>query len=283
MPKIKHIVFGFFVLCAFVYAQDNIFHQTIANSDVYIITLQEMQMSKDILLPQNDTQKKLIQETQIKPNKLNVILIKNPKFIALIDSGFPQNQGALKASLQSLGLDFSDITHLIISHAHGDHIGGILNDKGENNFTNATLLIDKNEFDYWQTQDNQRTKDSLNAFSKKTFFNHDKAILSNGLEIYALQAYGHTPGHNLLSLQNSDSKQPQKLIYWADLLHIYDIQSKNPQISVMYDVNPKEAAQVRGQFLQQFTQDKMRVTGAHVPFVLENIHTINKLIPSSQP
>ncbi|WP_300448075.1 MBL fold metallo-hydrolase [uncultured Helicobacter sp.] len=271
MLKLFSFIIG---LCAFITCEAaqkaNIYHQKIANSDIYIISLQEKDMNKDILLPQNEKEKQLIQEAKVQPNQHNVVLIKNPQFIALVDSGFPHTQDILKASLASLGVSYKDINYLIISHAHGDHIGGILNERGENNFPNATLLIDEKEFAYWQKQDNQRTKDSLNLFTKKAFFNHKKAILSNTLEILAVPAYGHTPGHNFILMRPSDKKaqqdMAQSLVFWADMLHIYDIQSQNPQISAVYDVNPTLAAQVRAKFLKQFKSEKIPVVGAHTPF-----------------
>ena len=46
-----------------------------------------------------------------------------------------------KGALRELGLQFDDITHILITHGHGDHVGAILNERGENNFPNATLMI----------------------------------------------------------------------------------------------------------------------------------------------
>ncbi len=241
----------------------NLAHIKMADSDIYVISLQESAIKKEILLPQNEIERQIVQNAQnLAPNKQNIILVKNPNFIALVDCGFPHTQANLKTTLKSLGVKFDDVTHLIITHAHGDHIGGILNENGDNNFPNATLLIDKNEFDYWQKEDNKHTKDSLNSFKNIKFFSYDSSLLEGELGIYAIKAYGHTPGHNLISFQASDDK----LVFIADLLHIYALQSKYPQIPVTYDIDKVEAARIRDKFLKEFRDVKTKIIGAHMPF-----------------
>jgi len=42
---------------------------------------------------------------------------------ALIDTGVAGSEGAIEASLAALGLDWSAVGHVVITHSHGDHAG----------------------------------------------------------------------------------------------------------------------------------------------------------------
>ncbi|BEK32815.1 hypothetical protein oki169_17640 [Helicobacter pylori] len=53
-------------------------------------------------------------------------MIKNPNFNALIDTGFLDTIDTLKEKLHIHKTDFKDITHIISTHAHPDHIGALM-------------------------------------------------------------------------------------------------------------------------------------------------------------
>ena len=44
---------------------------------------------------------------------------------ALVDAGMDPDAGAIRSALKDRGADPRDVTHIFITHAHGDHIGGI--------------------------------------------------------------------------------------------------------------------------------------------------------------
>lgn len=239
------------------------YHTKMADSDLYVISLKTGPAPLSRLIANNENEKKLIEAYSKNPrlNEHNIMLIKNANFTALVDTGYNNTIDTLKAELAKLGVKFEDITHIIITHAHGDHIGGILSE-GKNNFPQASLVIDEKEYEYWLKTDNENTKKALQAFDKKSYFQKDKALFDSKLIIKALPAYGHTPGHNLISFEDGKNK----LIFFADLLHVYDIQIDNPQIAIEFDTNAKEASQVRKQFLKEFKKDKAQIIGVHVPF-----------------
>jgi len=44
---------------------------------------------------------------------------------AVVDTGNPGDAGDIEATLQGLGVDWSDVSHVILTHLHGDHVGSL--------------------------------------------------------------------------------------------------------------------------------------------------------------
>lgn len=256
-------LFVFFLFLNFAFG-GNVYPIKMAAGEVYVISLQTSALSLDKLALQNEKQKQFVEQNSAKltPNEHNILLVKSPNFTALVDTGYPHTQKNLKTALGALNVSFEEITHIFITHAHRDHIGGILDEKGHNNFPNAKLMIDKREFDYWQNAGDKRAKDSINSFKEIVYFTPNKPLLEGDLEILAIPAYGHTPGHNMILLQH----QGDKLLFWADIMHFYALQIAMPEIAVVFDVDKDEAIKTRKEVLQRLKSEKIQVVGAHMPW-----------------
>ena len=75
----------------------------------------------------------------------------------LVDTGagnFAPTTGKLIPNLKAEGISPEDIDTIILTHAHPDHIGGILNNENELNFPNAQYVIYKDERDFWINKPN---------------------------------------------------------------------------------------------------------------------------------
>lgn len=44
---------------------------------------------------------------------------------AIVDTGNPGDAGDIKATLDGLGIGWSDVSHVILTHLHGDHVGSL--------------------------------------------------------------------------------------------------------------------------------------------------------------
>lgn len=55
---------------------------------------------------------------------INCYLLRRGATIALIDSGKPEQSGALSGALASLGVRPGEVTDLVLTHGHLDHVGG---------------------------------------------------------------------------------------------------------------------------------------------------------------
>ena len=53
----------------------------------------------------------------------NAYLIEGQDGLTLIDAGFPNKEAAVFEALRELGRPPDQLTHLILTHAHPDHIG----------------------------------------------------------------------------------------------------------------------------------------------------------------
>lgn len=258
------VVLAFLCMCfASLLSADSLESIKIGENEIFIFSIKQTPQDVQLLIPQNKKQKELIAAANPAINQHHILVIKNKNFNALVDTGYPDTIETLKKSLKQIKLKPSDITDIILTHAHPDHIGGVLQ-KDKNIYPNATLHLDKKEYEYWLNQDNQMTKNTLKSFDDKIEFFNAKSEVIKDSKIYPIPAYGHTPGHNLVSFANAENKE--EFVFVADLLHFFDIQVAEPSISVIYDVNPKEAAKTRQAFLKQFKAQKTKILGTHFPF-----------------
>lgn len=91
------------------------------------------------------------------------------------------------------------------------------------------------------------------------FINHSKDLIFQNSGIKAIPAYGHT-GQNAIIIDD-------KIVFWGDLLHLYDIQIPKPKIAIKFDIDQNEAIQTREKLLKEFKERKLKVIGTHVPFI----------------
>ncbi|MDR0864008.1 MAG: MBL fold metallo-hydrolase [Candidatus Symbiothrix sp.] len=196
------------------------------------------------------------------PNASNAFLIQTPDKNILVDTGFGR---LLFDNLESIGLDAKQIDVVLITHMHGDHIGGLLKD-GQIAFPNADLYIAQPEHDYWVNQNNAGAINVINAYKKQLNLfepNELENIITPLLPgITPVAAYGHTPGHTVFLVESNEDK----LLIWGDLTHAMAIQMPYPQVAVTYDVNPEEAVQSREVILKYVAENKIPIAGMHIAY-----------------
>lgn len=208
------------------------------------------------------------------PNASNAFLIRTPDKNILIDTGFGRR---LFDNLQSSGVTPEEIDILLITHMHGDHIGGMLRN-GEAAFPNAELYLPQPEYDYWtSTTEMNRLPENkrgnfLNAQQVITAYK-EKLHLFQPVEIgtsatpllpgiQGIAAYGHTPGHTLYMVESGNDK----LLIWADLTHAMAIQMPCPQVAVTYDIDPEKAIASRKKVLKYVAENHIPIAGMHIAF-----------------
>ena len=84
---------------------------------------------------------------------INALLVRTGRRLVLIDTGFgPKMHGSLLASLHEAGVKPSSVTDVLITHSHGDHIGGLLDTDGHLAFPKAAIRMSEAEWTYMQSK-----------------------------------------------------------------------------------------------------------------------------------
>jgi len=200
-----------------------------------------------------------------------VMLVKGKDYIALVDTGTPDKIERLITALKQADVEPGQVSHVIITHAHFDHTGGLLRgDKAL--FPNAKIVICEKEYDFWIDNENQAkapeaTRGSFVAFQKAMAAYRErieKLPLNKETEylpgLVLIPAFGHTPGHLTVL---ADTKK--KIFFWGDLLHAMKLQLEHPHISPVFDLDSDKAAGVRKELLQRAKKEGWQTTGVHVP------------------
>ena len=205
------------------------------------------------------------------PAGVTVFLIQDGGKNLLVDTGYgldsPERKSALPNLLQRLGLTVDAIDAVLLTHMHGDHIGGLVRD-GKPVFPNADVLVGKVELAYWTAdktlQERERNakmaRDVVKAYGDKLkTFEFGETIVPG---IVALAGIGHTPGHTLLMLSSEDAK----ILFWGDLVHGAALQFPMPEVCANFDMNKEEAVEIRRKIFASVAAEKIPVAGAHLPF-----------------
>ena len=234
----------------------------IGDNEIYVISLLEASVDPDLLVPENTDDEQLIEQTYSKdtePSLYNVLLVKNPDFIMLIDTGLSSTISKLKAELKKRGVKPEQITQVAVSHGHPDHIGG-LGEAGAT-FANATLLINEAEYKYWMKRGDEKTKKRLNMYKNRlSFYMNGENLVTKNSNIKPIFVPGHTPGMTIFNFND-------EFYDIADMIYAFDVQIKRPEIAHIYDIDKKSAMAERKKILEVFKKNpNIKVMGTHFPY-----------------
>ena len=145
----------------------------------------------------------------------NALVINTGDRIVLFDTGmgtskmFGPTTGKLVNSLRQAGIDPASVDALVMTHAHIDHIGGVMSDAGTNHFPNAQIYISQSDYDFWTDEAKLSTpaKAFVEHARKNLVPNRDRIrFIKDGEEflpgIQAIAAPGHTVGHTIFMISS---------------------------------------------------------------------------------
>lgn len=177
--------------------------------------------------------------------------------LILFDTGLSA-QGTLGA-LEAAGYSADQIDIVVITHMHGDHIGGLRTGETDT-YPNARYVTGQVEYDHWASAGNAGFDAKVRPLADKMSFIGDDASVTPG--ITSVAAFGHTPGHMGYMLE-SEGKQ---LSLMADLANHYVWSLAYPDWEVRFDMDKSDAAAARRRLLGMLATEKMPMIGYHMPF-----------------
>jgi glyoxylase-like metal-dependent hydrolase (beta-lactamase superfamily II) len=204
----------------------------------------------------------------------NVTLLRDGTNTVLFDVGsgpdFQPTAGKLSEALEAMGLTPDDITHVLFTHGHPDHLWGLLDEFDEPVFPNAEYMIGQAEFDYWTDPDTvstigeARTTFAVGAARRLAVIADSVRRLADGDEplpgVLARLTPGHTPGHLAFELAG-----PTPAMVLGDCIGNHHVAFERPEWASGSDQDKDLAAATRVRLLDQLVADQHAIIGFHLP------------------
>lgn len=206
---------------------------------------------------------------------LNAWLLRAGDRVILVDTGagdlldglFP-GLGALDGLLAAEGVAPGDVTDVVLTHMHGDHVGGLARD-GRPAFPNATLHVQEPEWAFWR--DAAAAPEAMQRFFDMARRQSDpfvgtanlltrEADLGDGISL--VPAPGHTPGHAVIRISSGDAT----MMLLGDTVISGLYQLPHPDWTYALDVDPAQAAATRARLFDIIAADGLTMAATHLAF-----------------
>jgi glyoxylase-like metal-dependent hydrolase (beta-lactamase superfamily II) len=205
------------------------------------------------------------------PFNLGSFLIREDDTWTLVDTGFgnrPDTRGGgLAAELQRAEVSPDEIGRVIITHLHGDHIGGNTIDvdgKPVPAFKNARYILQRADWTHYQKPDVKSTSlpivlcaDPIHEAGLLDLLDGGQALSAG---ISTILTPGHTPGHQSVLISSGD----QKVVILGDASHT-PIQVAETGWSPAFDFDPEQSAKTRADLFDRIEQEGLTIAAGHYP------------------
>lgn len=211
----------------------------------------------------------------------NVLLVRIGAELVLIDGGageaFGEAAGRLPASLAAAGVAPEQVTAVLLTHAHRDHFGGLV-DAGTKapRFPNARVFVGRKEHDFWMQGAPDLSGMAVPPDATRPFVEAAQAtlaVLKDKLELVSggdrildgielMDTPGHTPGHLAAIIGTGD----ERLLHFADAATHHVMSFAHPEWRFAYDADPALAVETRRKLFERAAAERLRLFGSHMPF-----------------
>lgn len=205
----------------------------------------------------------------------NVTILRDGTNTVIFDVGagpdFMPTAGKLSEALAALGVAAEDVTHVLFTHGHPDHLWGVLDEFDEPVFANARHLMGAKEHAYWL---DPATADSIDE-GRKTFaagalrrletLGDRVETFEDGQEVLpgigAMATYGHTPGH--IAFQVTQGGASALIV--GDAIGNATLAFAEPARHSGADQDGEKGAKTRSGLMALLAGNGMPMVGYHLP------------------
>jgi len=204
--------------------------------------------------------------------QINSYLVRGGGRTVLIDAGaggIKQWGGRLGNNLRLAGLQPCEIDAVLLTHAHPDHVGGLVNAWGEAVFPRAELVVPHREVAFWRDDGNLSrapgrarghflvARQAFDGYRDRLRTFESGAVLPG---MMAVPLPGHTDGHTGYRIESNG----QSVLVWGDIVHFPQIQIPRPDVTIAFDQDPPLAAATRTRLLDLVNSDRLLIAGMHL-------------------
>ena len=191
-------------------------------------------------------------------------------------SSWGDDYGHMRKHLVSLGIEPSAISHVLITHLHGDHALGLV-EQGSGYFPHADVIVPEADWTFYGNEANiplapeqGRGAFKLVALFRESYGDRIKPALPGEVlkNIDLVPLPGHTRGHSGFQVKGS----VRDLLLWGDVIHLWALQPMHPDIGVVFDFDPQQAIETRKAILARAADEALIVGGGHLDGFMQVLH-----------
>jgi glyoxylase-like metal-dependent hydrolase (beta-lactamase superfamily II) len=207
---------------------------------------------------------------------MNMFLLQFGGHAVLIDTGCGVSMGPTVGkgmqNLAMMGVEPADITSILITHLHPDHINGLIDARGNAVFPNAELVVNAAELQFF---DDPKSIDRTPEGEARAFFSGMRTATAPYRDrirtvtdgpalpgVVAITVPGHTPGHTAWLVESSDDA----VLIWGDIVHVPSVQLAVPEAGTVLDIDREQGVATRRRVLDMVAAERIRVAGVHLDF-----------------